>query len=227
MHEYISKFLDLVEHAYTLTPTDPGTMILASNFIEGIMNPYIRNKLRSCKVSNLRDIFKFAVVEDQKQKIRALDFVSRSDTTAHCNIQAIKDSSCYKCGDEGHFIKDCPFHQNNPMQHNNPTPNHKHSYTPHSRSNSNNTDMLAPITQNLNNFLGQLKQLFPTSTSSPSTSSHHKAITTRQIDINISIIKWILNIKIIVIITDMNHTVKIHTTEHFTVDKTIGQGSMK
>ena len=29
MHEYISKFSDLVKHAYTLTPTDPASMILA------------------------------------------------------------------------------------------------------------------------------------------------------------------------------------------------------
>ena len=175
MHEYISKFSDLVEHAYTLTPTDPGSMILASNFIEGIMNPYIKNKLRSCKVSNLQDIFKFVLEKDQKQKIRALDSESKPDTIAHCDIQAIKGSSCYKCGKEGHFIKDCPLHQNNHMQHNNPTPNHKHSYVPHSRSNSNNTDMLAPITQTLHNLLEQIKQLSTTPTSSYSTSSHHKS----------------------------------------------------
>ena len=66
MHEYISKSSDLVEHAYILTPTDPASTILASNFIEGIMNPYIKNKLRSCKISNLQDIFKFALEEDQK-----------------------------------------------------------------------------------------------------------------------------------------------------------------
>ena len=46
MHEYISKFSDLVEHAYTLTPTDPASMILASKFIEGIMNPYIKKKTK-------------------------------------------------------------------------------------------------------------------------------------------------------------------------------------
>ena len=137
MHEYISKFSDLVEHAYTLTPTDPGSMILASTFIEGIMNPYIKNKLRSCKVSNLKDIFRFALQEDQKHKIRALDFESKPYTIAHCDIQAIQGSSCYRCGNESHFIKDCPLHQNNHMQHNNPTPNHKHTYVPHSRSNSN------------------------------------------------------------------------------------------
>ena len=165
MHEYISKFSDFVEQAYTLTPTDPASTILASNFIEGIMNPYIKNKLRSCKISNLQDLFKFALEEDQKQNIRALHFETKPDRMAHCDIQTIKGSTCYKCGNEGHFIKDCPLHQNNPMQHHNPTPNHKYSYAPHSRSNSNNADMLAPITQTLNNLLEQLKQL----------STHHKS----------------------------------------------------
>ena len=94
---------------------------------------------------------------------------------AHCDIQAIKGSICYKCGNEGHFIEDCPLHQNNPIQHHNSTPNHKHSYAPHSRWDSNNTDMLAPITQTLNNLLEQLKQLSTTNTSSHSTSSHCKS----------------------------------------------------
>ena len=89
VHEYILKFSDYIEHAYTLTPTDPASMILASNFIKGIMNPYIKNKLRSCKVSNLQDIFKFSLGEDQKQKFRALDFESKPDMIAHCDIQAI------------------------------------------------------------------------------------------------------------------------------------------
>ena len=72
---------DLAMHEYRFqiwlsmfTPTDQASMILASNFIEGIMNPYVKNKLRSCKISNLQEIFRFALEEDQKQKIRAFDF---------------------------------------------------------------------------------------------------------------------------------------------------------
>ena len=67
-------------------PTDPVSMILASNFTEEIKNPHIKNKLRSYKISNLQDIFKFALEEDQKQKIRALDFEVKPDTIAHCDI---------------------------------------------------------------------------------------------------------------------------------------------
>ena len=72
MHEYISKFSDLVEYAYTLTPTDVASMILASNFIEGIMNPLIKDKLRSCKILNLQNIFEFALEEDQKIRVWTL-----------------------------------------------------------------------------------------------------------------------------------------------------------
>ena len=215
----------MVEYAYTITPTDPASMILASNFIEGIMNPYIKNKLGFCKISKLQDIFKFALEEDQKQKIRALDFETKLDTTAHCNIQAIKGNNCYKCGNEGHFIKDYPLLHNNSTHHHNLTPNHKQSYAPHSRSNSNNTDMLAPITQIVCNLLEELKQLSMTNTNSHSTSSQHKAITTIQINININIITEIQ--KTMVITIETNHTVEIHTIEHITVDTTIGQGSMK
>ena len=102
-----SKFSDLVEYAYTLPPTVPESIILASNFIEGIMNPHIKNTLRSCKISNLQDISKIAL-EDQKQKIQALDFETKPDTTAHCDIQAIKGSTCHKCGNEGHSLRISP-----------------------------------------------------------------------------------------------------------------------
>ena len=81
------------------------------------MSLYIKNKIRFCTVSNLQDIFKFALEEDPTQKIRPLDFESKPDTIAHCDIHAIESSTCYKCGNEDHFIKDCPLYQNNHMQH--------------------------------------------------------------------------------------------------------------
>ena len=225
IHEYISKFSHLVEYAYILMPTDPASMILAPNFIEGIMTPYIKNKLRSCKISTLQDILKFALQEDQKQKIRALDFEAKPETITHCDIQAIKGNNCYKCGNEGHFIKDCPLLQNNATHHHNLTPNKKQSYASHSRSNSNNTDVLASITQTLSNLLEQLKQLPMTNTNSHSIPLTTKAITTILIDININIIKGVQNT--IVITIETNPIMEIHTIDHITVDTTIGQGSMK
>ena len=92
MHEYILQFSDLVEHAYILTPIDPASMILATNFTKGVKNPHIKNKLRSCKFSNLQDIFKFALEEDQKQKIRTLDFEVKADTIAPCDIQPLRET---------------------------------------------------------------------------------------------------------------------------------------
>ena len=74
MHEYMSKFANLVEHAYGLSPATHSGFILASTFIEGIISPHIRNKLRSCKAESLKDVFYQAIMEDQQQNLRALDF---------------------------------------------------------------------------------------------------------------------------------------------------------
>ena len=57
MHEYISKFSDLVEHAYTLTLHRSSKHDSGNNYTEGIKNAHIKNKLRSFKISNLLDIF--------------------------------------------------------------------------------------------------------------------------------------------------------------------------
>ena len=72
MHEYTSKFADLVKHVYGLSPTVQSSFILASTFIEGIISPHIRNKLRSCKAQSLKDVFSQAILEDQQQRLKAL-----------------------------------------------------------------------------------------------------------------------------------------------------------
>ena len=39
MHEYITKFGDMTEHAYSIKPAYSAIIILASNFIEGVQKP--------------------------------------------------------------------------------------------------------------------------------------------------------------------------------------------
>ena len=110
MHEYISEFANLVEHAYGLSPTAQGSFILASTFIEDIMSPHIRNKLRSCKADSLKDVFSQAILEDQQQKLRALDLETpRADSIAHCKVNAIRSLSCYRCGSTSHLVRECPM----------------------------------------------------------------------------------------------------------------------
>ena len=112
MHEYISEFATILEHAHDIRPSDSKSTILAYTFIDGIQNPYLRNKLRSYNVQNLSELYVLAIKEDQKQKIRELDFGnSTPETIAHCDVNAIKENGCYKCGSNDHYIKDCPLNR--------------------------------------------------------------------------------------------------------------------
>ena len=114
MHEYIAKFSDMAEHAYNIRPTNDSSQLLASQFIEGIENPHVKSKLRSFQIKNLKEIFGFAIQEDQKQMIRAIDFgeSSNTPTIAECDNQAILSNTCFKCGSDQHYIKDCPLNKN-------------------------------------------------------------------------------------------------------------------
>ena len=92
MHKYITKFGDMAEYAYSIKATDSSSVILASNFIVGVQNPHVKNKLRSYQVKTLKDIFGHAIQEDQKQKIRALDFWVNPQVRNHNHYQLF-----YKC----------------------------------------------------------------------------------------------------------------------------------
>ena len=135
MHEYIANFGDMAEHSYSIKPTNSASIILASNFVKGVQNPHVKKKLRSYQAKDLKDIFGHAIHEYQKQKIRALDFrvMSKPDSLLNCSINAIKDKACFKCGSDGHFIKDCPLSQQDNMAQ-------KSKYTDHrTKSNSSST----------------------------------------------------------------------------------------
>ena len=114
MHEYISEFTSLVEHAHQIKPIDIGSHLLATQFIQGISNLYIKSRLRflisKTQLHNLSELFGFALQEDQKQKIRELDF-GKDET--HIDINAIKEKGFFKCGNEDHYIKDCPHNKDN------------------------------------------------------------------------------------------------------------------
>ena len=68
MHEYITNFGDMAEQAYSIKPTNSASIILASNFIEGVQNPLVKNKLQSYQVKNLKDIFGHAIHKTQSRR---------------------------------------------------------------------------------------------------------------------------------------------------------------
>ena len=125
MHDYISEFTDLVEHAHQIKPSDSGSHLLATQFIQGISNLYIKSRLRFLisqnQLHSLSELFGFALQEDKKQKIRELDF-GKNET--NIDINAIKGKGCFKCGSEDHYIKNCPHNKDNGHNdngHNNPS----------------------------------------------------------------------------------------------------------
>ena len=153
MHEYISEFANLVEHAYRLSPTAQGSFTLASTFIVGIISPHIRNKLRSCKAQSLKDVFSQAILEDQQQKLRALDFETpMADSIAHCEENAIRSLSCYRCGSTSHLVRECPMPAEPPQAPTNNRVNqngNNNSSNNNSSNNGNIQDVLTTITQAL------------------------------------------------------------------------------
>ena len=159
IHKYIVKFGDMVEHAYSIKVTDSASVILASNFIEGVQNPHVKNKLKSYQVKNLKDIFGHVIQEDQKQKIGALDFRANPqlETTPNCSINAIRDKGCFKCCSKDHFVKDCPLSQPDNIAHKGHYMDHRNAH-----HNDSTTDkVMEPLTRLFTDLVVQLKVLTP------------------------------------------------------------------
>ena len=112
MHEYISKFAFLTRHSYSVDPSTPQTEKMILPFIDSLQNPFIKSKIRLRSSKTLSDVFQHSLEEDTRQKVRAVDF--GEPTSSHItqsDINATRDNSSYKCGKDGHFIKDCPWNQ--------------------------------------------------------------------------------------------------------------------
>ena len=153
MHEYISKFTPLTRHAYNMDPCTPQTEMLILPFIDSLQNPFIKSKIRLRNSKTLFDIFQHALEEDTRQKVRAVDFGEpTSSNITQCDINAIRDNRCYKCGKDGHFIKDCPLNQDHNSQYYHSQNYHKGGYSPLNTSEPSSENTLATLAKAVNDL---------------------------------------------------------------------------
>ena len=121
--------------------------------------------MRSYTIENLSELFGFALKEDQKQKVRELDFgnSSHQQTIAPCDINVIKSNECYKCGSHDHFIKDCPLNKDNSYNH--PNTNQQRNYSTHKNQRK-------PVDENLEQSIQTMTDLLKTLIKQTSQSHH-------------------------------------------------------
>ena len=107
---------------------------------------------------NLSALYRFAIKEDQGQKIRELDFgKSSSQASAQCDVNAIKGSGCYKCGSNDHFIKGCPLNREKDRDLTHGQQKHYNDYRSKSHDENSMEKSIQAITDLLKSLLKQNK----------------------------------------------------------------------
>ena len=159
MQEYISKFTSLTRHAYNVDQSTPQTEMLILPFIDLLQNPFIKSKIRLRNSKTLSDIFQHALEEDTREKVRAVFFGEpTSSNITQCDINAIRDNKCYKCGKDGKFIKDCPLNQDQNSQYHYRQDYHEGGYSPFKTNEPNSENTLATLAKAVNDLSLLLKE---------------------------------------------------------------------
>ena len=172
MHEYISKFKSVTRHAYNVDPSTAQTEMLILPLIHSLQNPFIKSKIRLRSSKILSDIFQHALEEDTRQKVRAVDLGEpTSSNITQCDINGIRDNKCYKCGKDGHFIKDCSLNQENSQYHHSPN-HHKGGYSLLNTNIPNSENTLATLAKAVNDLSFLLKEHTQKSHNSFQTQNH-------------------------------------------------------
>ena len=159
IHQDNSKFTSLTRHACNVNPSTPQIEMLILPFIDSFQNPFIQRKLRLRNSKMLFDILQHALEENTRQKVRAVDFGEpTSSNITQCDINAIKDNKCYKCGKDDHFIKDCPLNWDQNPQYHHSQNYHKGGHSPPNTNEPNNENTLAILAKAVNDLSLLLKE---------------------------------------------------------------------
>ena len=142
-------------------------------FIDSLQNLFITSKIRLRNSKTLSDILQYALKEDTRQKVRTVDFGEPTcSNITQCDINAIRDNRCYKCGKDGHFIKDCPLTQDQNLQYHHSPNHHKGGYLPLNINIPSSENTLTTLAKALNDLSLLLKEHTQKSHNSSQTQNH-------------------------------------------------------
>ena len=135
------------------------TILYLHTFIDSLQNPFIKCKIRLMNSKTLSDIFQHVLEGDTRQKVRAVDFGEpTSSNITQYDINAIRDNKCYKCGKDGHLIKDCPLNWDQNSQCHHSQNYHKGGYSPLNNNEPNSENTLATLAKAVNDLSLLLKE---------------------------------------------------------------------